>query len=232
MPLNSLPESDNPEKINKALQVRKKIMDNFLNKYFFKFKECHQPWDKIIDSGHLTGLVFKKTEIIDGSLMLIPDSEYEVKSPLIIAAIGSLPQPIEGMPIEKDAFKIKDMESGQVEGFDNVFVLGNAVTGRGNIKESQMHGRLVSQKVMDEYLAWNERDYHEIFNRAATNADEKIAAVQRKLQVKKVLSAEKIDHILSNIHRFQKKVNYNGDYDTWIAKHLPQRLEDIINFKH
>jgi NADPH-dependent glutamate synthase beta subunit-like oxidoreductase len=228
MPLNSLPEDRDPVKTEKAYQVRQKIMDNLLNKYFFKFQECYTPLDKIVYKGQLAGIVFQKTEIVDGHVVTVENSNCEVRSPLIISAIGSLPEPIPGIPFKGGVFKIKDIESGQIEGYDHVFALGNAVTGRGNIKESQSHGRRVSEKVMDEFLAWREEDYKEIFDRATISVDEKIDSIESKLRDKKFLSGHRIENIMERIDTLHKKVNYHGDYNAWINHHLPTRLEKML----
>ncbi len=105
---------------------------------------------------------------------------------------------------------------------------GNAVTGRGNIKESQLHGRQVSEKVMDEYLAWQEQDYQEIFERAERNSQAKIDQIQRKLARKSLLTTEQIQAIHNRIKNLQQKVGYDGDYESWIKKYLPPRVENMI----
>ena len=96
--------------------------------------ECHTPVDKIVEKGRLTGLVFKKTEISDGNLRIIEKSEIIKHSPLVISAIGSLPEPISGIGMKGDVFTVEDQNSGKLEGYDNVFALGNAVTGRAIVK--------------------------------------------------------------------------------------------------
>ena len=100
------------------------------------------------------------------------------------------------------------------------FALGNAVTGRGNIKESQVHGRKVSERVMDEFLAWREEDFEEIFKRAEENADLKIETIGQMLKDKDVLDSRQMNRLHSKIARLQKRVGYLGDYDNWINEHI------------
>jgi len=228
MPLTSLPVSPTPKELDTAYRVRKKIMDNFQSKYFFRFEECHSPVDFISSNGRLGGLVFERTQVVEGKLVPVPDSRHAVNAPQVISAIGSLPEPLSGIPCRGDVFQIKDEASGQLEGFENVFALGNAVTGRGNIKESQMHGRRVSEKVMDEYLAWQEEDYREIFNRAEKNAHARIDQIHTYLKKRDFLDPEQIEDIKHRIKILQEKVGYHGNYRAWIKKHLPPRLEDIM----
>jgi hypothetical protein len=181
-----------------------------------------------MSSGVLTGIVFQKTKVEVDRLVKIKGSEYEVKSPLILSAIGSLPEPIRGLPYTGDSFEVVDNDTGQLEGYENVFALGNAVTGRGNIKESQQHGRQVSLQVMEEYFAWQMEDYEELFDQAATDADQKAERIGIHLESQKTLSASQIETILERVHSLQAKNGYDGNYDRWISKHLPKRVEDLF----
>jgi len=227
MPLTSLPEDPTTHDMDTAARVRQKIFDNIQKKFIFRCLECHTPVSPIINNGNLNGLVFYRTEIIDGHLKVLKTVQIPIESPLVISAIGSLPESLKDIPMDGDTYRIKDHDSGSIEGLDDVFALGNAVTGRGNIKESQLHGRKVSQKVVDEFLAWNPEDYQMIFNKAEENADAKVFAVQKHLQKKARLSTARIAKINSRIDALQKKVNYSN-YNSWIAKHIPVRLENMI----
>jgi len=229
MPLSSLPENSTDKDYETAYRVRNKIMDLAQSKYLFRFKECHQPVDKITDSDRLTGIVFQKTKVEGNRLVKIDGSEYEVKSPLILSAIGSLPEPIRGLPYTGDSFEVKDIDTGQLSGYENVFALGNAVTGRGNIKESQLHGRRVSEQVMEEFLDWQMEDYEQLFDQAASDADIKVALIGEHLESQKTIPADQVERILHRARALQEKSGYDGNYDQWISKHLPKRVEDLIS---
>jgi NADPH-dependent glutamate synthase beta subunit-like oxidoreductase len=228
MPLSSLPENPTEKDIETAYRVRNKIMDLARKKYLFTFKECHQPVDKITDSDRLTGIVFQKTIIEAGRLVKIEKSEYEVKSPMVLSAIGSVPEPIKGLVYRGDSFEVVDTETGQLSGFSNVFALGNAVTGRGNIRESQLHGRRVSMQVMEEFFAWQSEDYEKLFNQAISDADQKAVKIGEHLQSQNILSVDQIDKIRTRVHSLQAKSGYDGNYHKWIKNHLPKRIEDLI----
>jgi len=229
MPLSSLPENPSERDIETAHRVRQKIVDNVQKKFLFRFAGCHQPVRIISDEENLKGLVFEKTEIKDGKLSVIADSEYNVASPLVISAIGSLPEPISELPYSGQSFEIENQETGQIKGFDDVFALGNAVTGRGNIRESQLHGRHVSEQVIDEFLAWQPEDYEEIFDRAIENADRKVEKLSTQLQTRPQLSKDNVENILNQANTMQKKVGFDGEYRNWINKYLPVRVENIVD---
>jgi NADPH-dependent glutamate synthase beta subunit-like oxidoreductase len=227
MPLSILPENPSAKDIETAHRVRQKIMDNVQKKFLFRFAGCHQPVRIISDKDTLKGLVFERTEIREGRVSVISNSEYDVISPLVISAIGSLPEPIADLPYSGQSFEIEDQETGQIKGFDNVFALGNAVTGRGNIRESQLHGRRVSEQVIDEFLAWQPEDYQEIFDRAVVNADRKVEKLSNQLQMRPLLSKERVKEILERVENIRRKVGFDGDYKSWINKNIPVRLENI-----
>jgi NADPH-dependent glutamate synthase beta subunit-like oxidoreductase len=228
MPLSSLPENPNEKDYEVAHRVRHKIVELARKKYLFRFEECHQPVGKIIEDGQLEGLVFQKTAVTGGKVSKIDNSEYAVRSPMIISAIGSLPEPIRGLPYTGNSYEVTDTDTGKLKGFENVFALGNAVTGRGNIKESQLHGRRVSEQVMDDYLTWNSGDYEPLFERAVSDADEKAERIGEHLKKESTLTHDQVQSIFTRVKEFQNKSGYDGNYEKWIQNHLPARIEDLL----
>jgi hypothetical protein len=228
MPLSPLPGNPTAEQLEKVGAVRAKILKNFQAKYMFRFRECHAPVEKIVVGDRLAGLTFRRTNMVEGKAVPVPDSDEEVWSPLAISSIGSIPEGIAGMPAHGDVFRIRDPESGEVEGYENVFALGNAVTGRGNINDSLHHGRKVSEHVMDNHLHWLEEDYEELLRQTSREVEHKISMISDQLTKKNLLPVETIQEICQRIQSWQQRVNYDGNYDRWIASHLPPRLENIL----
>jgi hypothetical protein len=160
----------------------------------------------LADGDRLKGLVFQKTSVTDQGVLPIPDTEHEVLSPLVISSIGSLPEEIPGIPMQRDLYRIENKDTGKLVGLDGVFALGNAVTGRGNIRASRLHAREVAEWVIENYLDWT------------------------KLEVSGgMLAPKSIEQILQKASEFQGRVGYDGDYKKWITKHLPARLEDLAS---
>ena len=81
MPLSPLP-TETEEQLEKAQGVRKKIMDNFINKYLFRFEPCWAPVDKVVVEDQLHGMVFQKTKIENGKVVSIEDQFEEFTSPV------------------------------------------------------------------------------------------------------------------------------------------------------
>lgn len=230
MPLSTV-EKDSPENIEKAERVTKKILENAQNKFLFKFVGNHAPADKIVEDGKLTGIKFQKTKIENGKV--VPIDEYaECKGKMVIASIGSIPEKVEGMPSEGSTFKITNYNTCQLDGFENVFMLGNAVTGRGNIKESLDHGREVSIEVMDNELNWQEEDFEDWLRGTEDNIAEQVGHIADHIIRQKFMPDDVIQSILDKTVELQKKAGYDGDYPKWVEQKLPPRLEDLLDIKH
>lgn len=227
MPLSPLP-TDTPEQLEKAQTVRKKILDNFVKKYLFEFIPCHAPVDKIVENDQLTGIVFQETKIEDGRVVPIPESEKSYHAPLVISSIGSLPEKIENVPWQGQVFKVDQNNCCKLEGHDNVFALGNAVTGRGNIIESMKHGKSVTIDIMDKHLNWEEKDYENWFRGAEENAEAQVDGIAEHIDRQDFIRAETVESILDRIKALQKKAGFDGNFKTWVEKNLPIRLEQLL----
>ena len=219
MPLSTIDRNAAPEKIAKAQQVRQKILDNAIAKYCFKFQGNSVPVAPLSDGDRLDGLVFQRSEIVDGRVKMIPDSEFEVPSPLTISSIGSIPEMISGIPSKGELFIIPDEDDGKLDGYQNVFGLGNAVTGRGNIRQSALHARLVTNGLLENHLNWSEEDHQAI---EAGNLPDEATVKGRGM-----LSTSEIEAIQSRISAAQKQAGYHNDYERWVTENLPVRLENM-----
>jgi ferredoxin--NADP+ reductase len=147
---------------------------------------------------------------------------------LLISAIGSVPEVIPGLPLKGEIYDVEDLETGKIRGYSNVFALGNAVTGRGNIRQSQMHGRQVSENIVDQYLVWQEEDYKEIFDAASDRVDARVESIGKRLNETKPLNESEIKRIHEKVRSMQDKSGYDGNYLQWISDHLPVRLEHLL----
>ncbi len=223
MPLAVMPEDATPERREKVYQAREKILRNFRQKYLFGFEPCRVPSGLLVENDRLVGLKFKHTRVEDGKVRVLDDTEYEARSPLVISSIGSIPEPIPGIDMTGELYRLRDHETGQLAGFEHVFALGNVVTGKGNIKSSLVHGKQVASHVLEEFLAWRQEDYEKLLKFAGERAEARVDRVAELLQEKKLLSVERIREILDRVQQRQKEVGYEGDYRKWIERHrLPK----------
>lgn len=224
MPLSTVPANASPERVERAYQAREKILGNFQRKFLFDFQYYSIPTGLIVENDRLVGLTFQRTTVTNGKLLVLPNTEFEVRAPLIVSSIGSIPEPITGIKTDGELYMIEDTESGKLHGFEHVFALGNVVTGKGNIQDSLTHGRKVSRHVMENFLAWREQDYQQLLNYGLKQAQHRIDRIAKLLQENNLLSQEKIKEIIKKIKTYQKKVGYKGDYYDWIksdSAHTP-----------
>lgn len=227
MPLTPIPENATPDVLEKSREIRKKIITKVQEKFPFEIVTRVSPVDKIVKDGQLGGIIFEKTEEVNSKFVNIPGSAMNVEASQVISAIGSIPEMITGIPLKGEIYDVENIQAGKIRGFENVFALGNAVTGRGNIRQSQMHSRQVSENIVDQYLVWKEDDYREIFNAAENRATTRVNSILEVLKAHSKLNEAQIKMIDDRVSSLQKKVGYDGNYSNWIENHLPPRLEEM-----
>lgn len=179
----------------KVEATRAKILDMAQAKFRFIFKERHLAKEMIIENDRLVGLIMKRTRVEGRKAFPLEGTELEVRHPLFISSIGSIPEPIEGLEMTGAFYKFDDWDLGIYGPKENVFGVGNAVTGQGNIAISVRHARTVAEHIMGEF------------------------------EQKAPLSESKVHELLDRVKTRQAEVGYEGDYKAWIAKVIPPDLE-------
>ncbi len=129
MPLAPMPAEASAERRKNVFQARRKILRNFQAKFLFQVQPCRAPTGVLEEGGRLAGLVFSQTRVEEGRVHILPGTETPVPAPLVVSSIGSLPEPIPGLAMKGDLYDLRDPATGQLNGFENVFALGNVVTG-------------------------------------------------------------------------------------------------------
>ncbi|MCK6620645.1 MAG: FAD-dependent oxidoreductase [Calditrichaceae bacterium] len=223
MPLSYIYPDPTPEDLEKAHRVRQKILSNAQQKYLFHFQECCKPVEKITVGERLAGLVFQRTRVENGRVVSVPGSEFAVRSPLVISSIGSIPEPIPGIPTSGELFNIPDEDTGRLAGYPNVYGLGNVVTGKGNIRDSELHARKIVHYIIENV-------FH--CHAGAIEADrmEDDPAAQAEVERKGLLDEGRVQVILKRIANLQRKAGFDGNYQKWVETHRPPRLENLIGY--
>ena len=121
MPITTIPDGLDEEMVAKRKTVRRKVLSNMQDKYLFDVLECTQPTDIVVEDEKLVGLKVISNEVVDGKLIAIKDSEKIINADLFISSIGSLPEPIKGVPMNGSTYDIIDQESGKFNDFDTPF---------------------------------------------------------------------------------------------------------------
>jgi len=227
-------KKDTPEGIEQARRVSRKLLDNYVAKYLFKFEGRRVPKAIIEKDGKFSGITFQRLDIKDGNLIELKGDTFNFATELLISSIGSLPKETPGLPIVANYLKTHSEYDWRVEGFENVFAVGNVVTGRGNILESRKHGREITDKIIDEHLQHLDqgdplsKKYEDLFKDIEGEVQQKINNISATLAETELHSEEEIDFIVNKTKELQERVGYDGDYIAWANKNRPLRLEDML----
>ncbi len=227
MPLSANPAENTPEAWEKTHAVRLRILSKAREKYLFKVVDRHSPESLLVKNDRINGLVFRENRVAEDGRIIPTNILHKIEAPLVISSIGSIPEPIEGLELTGEYIQPVDEKSGQCHCVTNVFVLGNAITGKGNIKESLQHGRRVSEIVASEFLGLGDEDNRDEIE-IKTPVARQVAEINNVVGCAPFPLPDEVRKITDTIKRLQEKAGYNGDYKEWIQAHLPVRLEDIL----
>jgi ferredoxin/flavodoxin---NADP+ reductase len=223
MPVVEAPEDATPEQVERARATRRKLMHKFSEKYQFAFRGQCMPVGYLAEGDRLAGLRLAATEVKDGRAVLVEGTAEDVPAPLVVSSIGSIPEPLEGVPMRGETYRIKDAKTGEVEGLEGVFAIGNAVTGQGNIVASHKHGQVVSQHMLEHYLRGAASGYEEELAGAEAEAGTRAAAVAEYVSGRSPLPGERVVAILERVGELQRRVGYPGNYRSYVAHPGPLR---------
>jgi hypothetical protein len=171
----------------------------------------------LTDGGRLGGLRLAATEVRGGRVITLLGTEEDVSSRLTVSSVGSIPEPLEGIPMNGEVYHIKDARTGEIDGMAGVFAAGNAVTGKGNITASERHGRLVSQHVLENYLRGTASGYEEPLADARVGAQAGAATVAEYVNGRAPLPGERVALLLERVRNLQRRAGYSGDYRAYAA---------------
>jgi len=228
MPLKA-PNDDTIESITKAQEVSRKLLAKYQEKYLFDFIPQSIPISYKEKNGKLTGIVFQKATNIDGKITPLKNSTFELKTEMLISSIGSIPERINGLTYENSLLKMYSNEDYHVAGFDNVFAIGNAVTGKGNIQESKRHGKEMTSLILDKYLTKDALEKWVIYhnNEIKSKVKKQLNGMLKEITDKEIQPENIIEEILNKTAKIQQKLRYKT-YNDWIVKHIPNRLEEEL----
>ncbi len=232
MPLKS-PKDDSKESIVIAKKVSEKLLKKYQEKYLFEFIPLCIPVDFIEKESKLNEIIFQKVQVINGKIEPIANSFLNIKTEMVISSIGSVPEKIEGLHYDYSSLKMRDQADYHVFGFDNVFAIGNAVTGRGNIQESKKHGQQMTEKIIDNDLtdeafeAWLINHNNNIRSMVAKQLD----SIVKEISEAKIQPESLIKEILKKTDSIHTKIGYSN-YISWANKNMPVRLEALLKNKN
>ena len=223
MPLAQPPDNATPDQIAKTEMVRQKMLRLARDKFLFRIQDRRLTTGIVVENGHLAGLKVAETKIEGRKAEPIPGSEHELRAPLVISSIGSVPEKLSGINMSGEYYTFAGKDVPRYTSMERVFGVGNVVTGQGNIRVSLVHSQKVTKRVVDCMECDNS-------NAGATSsAEQQVAgamdAIGKQMELIPQLSADQMAQVERQVHALQQKAGFTSDYDSWIAKVTPPDLE-------
>jgi NADPH-dependent glutamate synthase beta subunit-like oxidoreductase len=228
MPIASAPDDATAEQRAKVAQVRAKLMDKVIERFLVHFAPNHALKAPLLDDGRLCGLVFEQTRTVDGKLVTLPNSEQTYRADLVVSSIGSIPQPIAGVPMRGELIDFADHNTGRVRGFDAVFGLGNALTGKGNIKDSRRNALQISTHVAEAYLGLTDAVEGTSPAHAHAHAHEQALRAAEIVKTRPIVAPAQQRELNAIVRSLQARVGFDGNLTAWLAQ-SPVRVQEAAH---
>jgi ferredoxin/flavodoxin---NADP+ reductase len=224
MPLAQPPDNATPEQIAKTEMVRQKMLRLARDKYLFRFQDRRLTTGIIVQNGRLAGLKVAETKIEGRKAEPVSGSEHELRAPLVVSSIGSVPEKLSGINMNGEYYTFAGKDVPRYTAMDRVFGVGNVVTGQGNIRVSLVHSQKVTKRVVD---CMRRDDGNPAA--AAGGAEQQVAtamdAIGKQIERIPQLSDDQMTQVERRVHILQQKAGFTSDYDSWIAQVTPPDLE-------
>ncbi len=226
MPLSDIAPDAPPKRAEALRQARIKIIEKAQRKYLFEFEDRRVPNDVIVEHDRLVGLMIGHTEVIDGKAHRLPDSDEAVNGPFVVSSIGSIPEPIPGIPQHGEVYEYVDARTGLLlEGPTRVYAAGNVLTGKGNIKDSLDNATEVGTLVAERYLGLADDGARTpLADGTRAKANQAGSDIATSIATRAKLPEEDVARIIERVRVRQKQAGYDGDYRGWIRRVTPPDL--------
>lgn len=161
MPLTEPPPPGRGDDPAKSATVRRKILEKAQSKFLFGIEPLASPVGPVVEDDRLVGLRFARTSVdASGRAEIAPGDEFELRAPLIVSSIGSIPEPIQGLGMHGELLRIEDAERGKIADYEHVFGCGNVVTGKGNLVASRRHSGQVATHLVERFNGGTRESEH------------------------------------------------------------------------
>jgi hypothetical protein len=224
MPLAAFKDGADDASKGKTMDVREKLMGLVMKKFLCNFRPNTLPKGVVMEHGRVAGLKVVTSKSEGRKVIEVPGSETVLPTRLIVSSIGSIPEPIAGLPLKGEFYDFAEWDRGVPRDVKNTFGVGNVVTGQGNIAISRKHAKRVTDVVVARYLGVGDQQLNEpdgVMKMAESQGAAAAAAVQAHIEKLPKLDASRLAALASRVESRQRSVGYGGDLDAWIAKVTP-----------
>jgi ferredoxin/flavodoxin---NADP+ reductase len=232
MPLAPPPQNATPDQLAKTEAIRQKMLRLAQEKYLFRVQDRRVPTGLVVEDGRLVGLKVAETKVEGRKAEPIPGSEYQLRAPLVISSIGSVPEKISGVVTKGEYYDFSQEGLPRYLESDRVFGVGNVVTGKGHIHSSLVNSQEVTTNLIESYIgiADGVSPSARFYASAESQATAQAQAVRYRVRVTPDLSELEVAVIEQRILSLQKRVGYTGDYESWITNMTPPVTTGQRNF--
>jgi NADPH-dependent glutamate synthase beta subunit-like oxidoreductase len=227
MPLAQPPDDATPQQIANTENVRRKMLRLAREKYLFRFQERRVTTGLVVENGRLAGLKVTETRVEGRKAEPVPGSEHDIRAPLVISSIGSVPENLPGVKMQGEYYIFSDDAVPQYCGSDRIFGVGNVVSGQGNIRVSLLHSQGVATHIVENYIGVGGEGTADLsgwYAAAEARGAAQAQALEERVRKLPALSETDVAAVEQRIRSLQEKVGYS-DYNTWIARETPPDLE-------
>ena len=225
MPLVEVPEGASPERVEKVMAGREKLLQKAMQKYCFSVEPLCMPDGLLVEKDRLVGLRFRRTEMVGGR-PVPTDETFERRGSCVISSIGSIPEPIEGIRMQGELFDFADWDLGRLEAWPTVLSAGNIVTGKGNIVASRKHARQITSAMVEAFLGLGDggrRAEAGLADALAERMREGARQIAAAVRERSRPGAGSRAALRERVAARQRAVGYDGDVAAWIARSLRSR---------
>jgi NADPH-dependent glutamate synthase beta subunit-like oxidoreductase len=223
MPLAEIPDDADEKRKEKILSARRRLLEKAQEKYGFHVEALAAPEALVVENGRVVGLKLRRTKL-EGAKLVATDEVFERRGPYVISSIGSIPEAIPGIATKGELFAFSDWEIGRIDGYPNLFSVGNVVTGKGNIVASRKHAGEVWETALASFLGVD-GDGHQaeadLAGGAAGAAGAQASKIAQEIGRAAAPAPATVDAILARVRERQRAVGYTGDFKSWIEKVTP-----------
>lgn len=209
----------------KTMETREKLIALFQQKFLCGFRPNLLPKEIVTGpDGKVRGLRVVTTRTEGRKVVEVPGTEEVIPTTCIVSSIGSIPEPIPGLPVKGEFYDYADWNLGRFADLPGIFGVGNVVTGQGNISISRRHAKTVSDAIAAQYMGVAGTPLNApggIMAGAEAHGAAAAGAVQEHVEKLPKLEPSQLQALRAHVAARQRAVGYGGDLNAYIASVTP-----------
>ena len=206
----------------KVEATRTRLVAQVRAKFGIEVVPLSTPDSLVIEADRVVGVRMRKTVIASGAMVRTGET-FEVSTSQVVAAIGSVPEDIPGIPrgsvgdSDGESYRLNPKDRFALDGFPKVFVLGSVLSGKGSFTAARDNAQRVSKASIESYLGIVDLDNTE--REAETQSptqDAPANEVMRRTHICTHHSPEAMLKLRGQIKQRQVEVGYEGVLRDWL----------------